>query len=171
MLRAEELPNRISVVSNVASLLRSCLDSEARMDRIGNQVTARNRRTHSKGDGRMMIDVMKKGAVVVAASMALASLATSAARAQDAKAAYEKNCVACHGASGKGEGPAGKMLKPPPADFATALKGKADADIIKVIKEGGKAVGKSAAMPAFGAKLKDDQIQGIVEYVKGLSAK
>lgn len=91
--------------------------------------------------------------------------------ADDAKPLYDKSCNMCHGPGGKGDGPAGKMLKPPPADFAAVLKGKTDADITKIIKEGGKALGKSAAMPAFGSKLKDDQIQSIVEYVKGLSSK
>ena len=90
------------------------------------------------------------------------------AAAQDAKAAYDKNCVACHGAAGKGDGAAAKMLKPPPQDFATALKGKSDADVAKVIKEGGKAVGKSPSMPAYGSKLSDDQIKGVVDYIKGL---
>ena len=33
-------------------------------------------------------------------------------------------------------------------DLATALKGKTDADIAKVIKEGGAAIGKSPNMPA-----------------------
>ena len=60
------------------------------------------------------------------------------------------------------------MLKPPPQEFATALKGKSDADIIKVVKECGKAAGKAASMPAYGAKLNDDQNKGVVEYIKGL---
>ncbi len=111
------------------------------------------------------------GAAVLAAGVWLVSSGAGMARAQDTKQLYEKNCNACHGPSGKGDGPAGKILKPAPADFATVLKGKADAEIAKVIKEGGKAVGKSAAMPAFGTKLKDDQIQAMVEYVKGFSSK
>ena len=111
-----------------------------------------------------------KGAAVLAAGVWLVGSAASA-HAQDAKQLYEKSCNSCHGPSGKGDGPASKMLKPPAADFATALKGKADADIAKVIKEGGKAAGKSAMMPAFGAKLTDDQIKGVVDLVKGFSAK
>jgi mono/diheme cytochrome c family protein len=86
----------------------------------------------------------------------------------DAKADYDKTCKPCHGASGKGDGPAAKVLKPPPQDFGTALKGKSDADLTKVIKEGGKAVGKAASMPAYGTKLSDDQIQAIVKYIKEL---
>jgi mono/diheme cytochrome c family protein len=122
--------------------------------------------------GRRKGTMQKKGfikaATMVAAGCALTGFVASVAVAQDAKATFEKNCVMCHGASGKGDGMMGKNLKPPPQDFATALKGQSDADIAKVIKEGGKAVGKSAAMPAYGSKLSDDQIKGIVDYIKGL---
>jgi cytochrome c oxidase cbb3-type subunit 3 len=112
-----------------------------------------------------------KAAAVLVTGLCMASFTARAVQAQDATQQYEKSCKVCHGPTGKGDGPAGKMLKPPPADFATALKGKADADIAKAIKEGGKAVGKSAAMPSFGSKLTDDQIQAIVTYVKGFSSK
>jgi len=109
-----------------------------------------------------------KGAAILAGGVLVASVVASAAYAEDAKALYGKSCVSCHGASGKGDGPAGKALKPPPRDFAAALEGKSDTDIAKVIKEGGKAVGKSAMMPAYGSKLSDDQIQAMTQYVKGL---
>jgi mono/diheme cytochrome c family protein len=118
-----------------------------------------------------MKGLLVRGAVLVGAGVVLAGLAVSRARAEDGKPIYEKNCVACHGATGKGDGPAGKMLKPPPGDLATVLKGKSDADIAKVIKEGGKAVGKSAMMPAYGCKLNDEQIKALAQYVKGLGGK
>jgi mono/diheme cytochrome c family protein len=104
-----------------------------------------------------------------ACGVLLAGALCSAVLAEDAKPLYEKNCVACHGASGKGDGPAGKVLKPAPGDFATALKGKSDADISKAIKEGGKAVGKAPTMPAYGSKLTDEQIQAVTQYIKGLT--
>jgi mono/diheme cytochrome c family protein len=112
-----------------------------------------------------------KGAVVLATGLWLINRAAPAAHAQDATQVYDKSCNMCHGPSGKGDGPAGKMLKPPPADFGTALKGKADPEIAKIIKEGGKAVGRSAAMPAYGSKLNDEQIDSLVQLVKGLSGK
>jgi mono/diheme cytochrome c family protein len=112
-----------------------------------------------------------KGAAVLATSLWLVNSAAPAAEAQDAQQLYQKNCTACHGPSGKGDGPAGKMLKPPPADFATALKGKSDADSAKIIKEGGKALGRAATMPAFSSKLNDEQIKSLVELVKGFPAK
>ena len=108
------------------------------------------------------------GVVAVAAVCWLIAGSASTVRAQDAKQTYEKTCASCHGAGGKGDGAVGKMLKPPPADFGTALNGTSDADIAKVIKEGGKAVGKAATMPAYGSKLSDEQIQGLVQYIKGL---
>ena len=112
--------------------------------------------------------VFARSAAILASGVLFTSVVASIAHAQDAKQLYEKNCVSCHGASGKGDGPTGKVLKPPPVDFATALKGKSDADITKVIKEGGKAVGKSATMPGYGSKLSGDQIQAVTQYVKGL---
>ena len=59
------------------------------------------------------------------------------------------------------------MLQPPPEDLATALKGKSDDDIAKVIKEGGAANGKSPNMPAA-SDLTDDQIKSLVDYIKHL---
>ena len=108
------------------------------------------------------------GAVAASAVCWLLAGNASTARAQDAKQTYDKTCASCHGPGGKGDGAVGKMLKPPPADFGAALKGTSDADIAKIIKEGGKAVGKAATMPAYGSKLTDEQIQGLVQYVKGL---
>lgn len=109
--------------------------------------------------------------ILLATVCLLAGLVASAAVAQDAKQTYDKSCASCHGAAGKGDGPAAKMLKPTPEDFATALKGKSDADITKAVKEGGKAVGKAASMPGYGSKLTDDQIKGVVDYIKGLASK
>jgi len=116
---------------------------------------------------------MKKQKWVVASALAVfasgvLAFSASAARADDAKATYDKSCAMCHGPGGKGDGAAGKMLKPPPKDFATSLAGKSDDDVAKIIKEGGKANGMAATMPAYGAKMSDDQIKELVTYIKGL---
>lgn len=113
--------------------------------------------------------MVRVGATVIVSAGCLLGAAASVAQAEDGQAIYQKNCVTCHGASGKGDGPAAKALKPPPGDFATTLKSVSDADMTAVIKDGGKAAGKKHS--AFGTKLSDDQIAALVQYVKSLSAK
>jgi cytochrome c1 len=68
---------------------------------------------------------------------------------------------------GNGDGPAGASLSPPAAPFAKALAGKSDAWIAKATKEGGPAVGLAPTMPPFG-DLTDDQVKGLVAYMKSL---
>tara|TARA_B100000029_G_scaffold432516_1_gene444761 strand:+ start:1334 stop:1693 length:360 start_codon:yes stop_codon:yes gene_type:complete len=93
--------------------------------------------------------------------------------AGDAAATYKTYCSSCHGETGKGDGAASAALDPKPANFADAAfwKGKDDAYLTKVIKEGGTAVGKSPLMAAWGAVLKDDQIAGIVALMKTFKGK
>ena len=109
------------------------------------------------------------GVAAIAGGALLVGLTASAARADESEALYAKNCTMCHGAGGKGDGPAGKALKPPPGDFKTSLAGKSDADLAKLLKEGSKVEGKKHA--AFGGKLTDEQITAMVTYIKGLAAK
>jgi mono/diheme cytochrome c family protein len=110
--------------------------------------------------------LLAKG-IVIGATVATLTGAITPYVWADAKDLYSDNCAGCHGPGGKGDGPAGKMLQPSPADFATALKGKTDDYIKKVIKEGGAANGKSANMPAA-SDLTDDQIKSLVDYIKHL---
>ncbi len=120
-----------------------------------------------KGSCLMKVrNLLAKGIVVGAAVATVTGAITSYVWAAGAQDLYSDNCASCHGPTGKGDGPAGKMLQPPPADFATALKGKTDDYIKKVIKEGGAANGKSANMPP--ADLTDDQIKSLVDYIKHL---
>lgn len=82
------------------------------------------------------------------------------------KTKYDQFCVACHGATGKGDGPAGAALNPKPADFAATKL--ADADLFKIIKEGGTAVGRSAMMISWKTSLTDDNINNVIAYIRTL---
>ncbi len=110
---------------------------------------------------------MVKKVVLVAAGLALTASVATRVWADDAKAVYDDKCAACHGAGGAGDGPAAAALTPKPAPFAKGFAGKDDAWIAKATKEGGPAVGLAATMPPFG-DLTDDQVKGLVAYMKSL---
>lgn len=82
------------------------------------------------------------------------------------KALFEANCVSCHGAGGRGDGPAASALKPRPADLVQMGPGHSDGDFAWKIAEG------KAPMPGFKSSLNEAQIWDLVNYVKrGLAAK
>ena len=82
------------------------------------------------------------------------------------KAIYERLCVTCHGAQGKGDGPAGQMMTPRPADFTNPkIKGKPDSELLKSIQDGR----PPTTMPAFKGQLSDQQISDVLAYVRSLS--
>jgi mono/diheme cytochrome c family protein len=73
-----------------------------------------------------------------------------AAAAQEAEEIFSTRCVTCHGPQGAGDGPASAGLTPKPRNFrdGTWQESVSDAHIENIIRYGGAAVGKSAAMPA-----------------------
>jgi high-affinity iron transporter len=81
------------------------------------------------------------------------------------KAIYERLCGVCHGAQGKGDGPAGQMMKPPAADLTgSKLKDKPDAELFQTVQNGR----PPTAMPAFKGQLSDQQIHDVVAYIRSL---
>jgi len=81
---------------------------------------------------------------------------------------FERNCAACHGAGGRGDGPGAKGLNPPPSDLARAGRRPmmSDAFFYWAIAEGGVAFG--TAMPAWKASLKETEIWQLVLYLRTL---
>ena len=90
----------------------------------------------------------------------------------EGKRLYQSYCTGCHGASGKGDGPAGKTLPVKPADHTNGRKMSqySDEHLMTVISKGGASVGKSSQMPAWGAVLKEAQIQEVVAYIRTLAS-
>ncbi|HKM99514.1 MAG TPA: cytochrome c [Candidatus Binataceae bacterium] len=93
------------------------------------------------------------------------------AYAQEGAQLYSDNCTACHGQSGKGDGPAAAGLNPKPADFSKVLGGESDDWLAKVISGGGQAVGKAPMMPGFDGAFSAEQMQSLIGYLKELAAK
>ncbi len=103
--------------------------------------------------------------VLVMGSAALAR----AAGASAAKDNYSSLCASCHGASGRGDGPAGAALPAKPTDFTDCAKiaKVSDDTLFNATKKGGAAVGLSPMMPAEGSALSDADIKDLVVYIRG----
>ena len=85
------------------------------------------------------------------------------------KGAYDSRCAFCHGKGGKGDGPAGKALKPPPPDFTSATFWKdTTPDHIKDVIEHGK---PNSAMMGFKNSLTNEQIADLLAYLETLKPK
>ncbi len=92
-------------------------------------------------------------------------LPASTMNISNGKRLYQTHCPACHGASGGGDGPAGKQLVPQPANlaFSRRLPVTTDAFLFWTLSEGGKPFG--SAMPAFGDQLSNNEIWQIIHYI------
>jgi mono/diheme cytochrome c family protein len=77
---------------------------------------------------------------------------------------YQSVCVACHGQSGKGDGPAGLALNVHPGDLTSAMvRSYSDGELYWKISNG------RAPMPGFAAAYGEDEIWKIVSYIRSLS--
>jgi mono/diheme cytochrome c family protein len=84
---------------------------------------------------------------------------------------YAIFCASCHGAAGDAQTPIAQTLVPPPArhDDGAYMNALTDEHLLKVIKEGGFAVGKAPTMPPWGGSLSDDQIRDVIAFVRSLA--
>ncbi|HEY8430441.1 MAG TPA: c-type cytochrome [Sandaracinaceae bacterium] len=89
----------------------------------------------------------------------------------DAAREFATTCGVCHGTGGAGDGPAAATLDPRPANFTDAAfwATRDRAHIVRVITEGGAAVGRSPLMPGFGARYDRAQIEALADHVVGLA--
>jgi mono/diheme cytochrome c family protein len=89
----------------------------------------------------------------------------SAAHAQsDAARIYKANCVICHSADGSGDSATGKAMHAKDLRSEEVQK-QSDAELAEVITKG------RGKMPAFGAKLKPDDVTKLVAYIRGMANK
>lgn len=106
--------------------------------------------------------VMSKTLAKAMTVAALSSLFASHTYADDKSASvYKAKCAVCHGATGKGDSPAGKNMGV--LSFSDPkVAGKSDAELKDVIEKG------KNKMPSYGKSLKPDEIQGLVAYLRSL---
>ena len=87
------------------------------------------------------------------------------------QALYQRHCLTCHGASGRGDGATGLELKADIPDFTHTeqmyLEG--DQTLFNVIKYGGRAMDKSGFMHAWRETFTDQDIRDLILYIRTLS--
>jgi mono/diheme cytochrome c family protein len=82
----------------------------------------------------------------------------------DSAALFKSKCALCHGDDGSGATPTGRALKAKDLRSDEVQK-NSDAELTEVITKG------RNKMPAFGQKLKPDQIQQLVAYIRHIAKK
>lgn len=78
---------------------------------------------------------------------------------------YEQNCMQCHGAGGRGDGPLAAGLRPPPLDLTVHTPLHSDQELENWISNGV----PRTAMPAFGSQFSPEEIQAVINYIRELA--
>jgi mono/diheme cytochrome c family protein len=102
---------------------------------------------------------------VLLALLAVAFLFAAPLRADDAASLFKAKCAVCHGADGSGNTAMGKQMQSPDLRSEEVQK-QTDAQLIDATTNG-----KGKKMPAYKGKLTDDQIKGLVGYIRDLAKK
>jgi mono/diheme cytochrome c family protein len=122
-------------------------------------------RNNTKGRSHMEKHSKKLAVLVSACLLTVAGGATAwAAEATGGKATYDKLCVSCHGADGKGNPAMAKALGEKGLNIVGKdTQGKKDADLLKVIVEG------AGKMPASGKSLSKPEQADVLSYTRSLA--
>lgn len=90
-------------------------------------------------------------------------VAKSDAAVKAGQTSYTKNCASCHGKTGLGDGPKGRMTKTFPGDFSGGeFQGYTDGEMFYQTKFG------RGEMPSYDKKIPDTEIWNIVHYMRSL---
>ena len=106
-------------------------------------------------------------ASLLALAMALLPGRTGVAFALTGDEIYRDACASCHGADGRGA-PTGSGITVPLPDFTDCIVATAEttANWVGLIRHGGRFLGLSDQMPAFGDVLNDDEIRAVVARLR-----
>jgi len=97
-------------------------------------------------------------------------LAVGSLSAAEVKANWDKHCLKCHGADGKGQTTMGKKLKVMDYTDPKMQAKFTDEEAFKVTKEG-KKEGDKTLMKAYKDDLSDQEIKELVAYVRKFAKK
>ena len=81
-------------------------------------------------------------------------------------------CASCHGDSGQGDGPMAPRLmrdfgvRPANLSLPSWQKSRSDAELVRIIRQGGKAIHRPAFMPAWSSTLDTQQTRDLVAFIR-----
>ena len=110
-------------------------------------------------------------ALLIALALLLAPVTLHAA---DVAELYRLRCAVCHGAEGRGDGPAAPLLTPPPRDFTTGVYKfrstpagtlPTESDVLRTITRGL----SGTSMPPFGDLIEDADRRALARHVLSLA--
>jgi len=103
---------------------------------------------------------------LVVATPVTNAISASAASLARGQTIYTQSCLVCHGAEGRGDGPAGRTLRPPPADLRVHMAaGHTDAQLFDWITNGV----SGTAMPAWKDQLLPEDRWHVINYIRSFA--
>ena len=114
---------------------------------------------------------MKRISTACLAALLALGLTATANAADKAERTWKAKCASCHGEDGKGQTKKGQEMGVEDQSSAKWQKGITDAKIKEAIENGkkGEKDGKKQEMDGYKDKLKPDQIDGLVAYIRTLA--
>jgi len=95
----------------------------------------------------------------------------SAASILRGRQVFADNCVSCHGAEGRGDGPQGRGLPVPPADLTAGhLWEHSDGELFWWLTHGMDAPEGGLSMPGFAATLSEDDRWAAIDFIRANNA-
>jgi mono/diheme cytochrome c family protein len=106
---------------------------------------------------------------MLAPSLALAAPGGNRAKGKEI---YQERCVLCHGSKGHGWDWDKKVARPPVPvpNLVEVVPERSDDHLMTAIRDGGKAVGLTPFMPAFGFNMNEQDLKDVVAYLRSLRA-
>jgi len=117
--------------------------------------------THEHGEHAGMQGMSHWNAPATAATL-VNPVAADDVSVKRGRSLFAMNCISCHGATGRGDGPVAPSLDPKPADLVVMAPMHPGGDFFWKIENG------RGAMPAWKSTLGEHQIWDIVNYIKSL---
>ena len=118
-----------------------------------------------KGLSVKMRVIMDIGAVLVLLCGGAVLAEEPRGNPEKGKDVYRTNCLNCHGAQGRGDGPVADQLTPRPADLTSEkVQQAADKDLLAIIRDGK----PGTSMPSWKGDLSNQHMLDALAFLRGL---